>query len=89
MALGGVCVAGLVALITPAGWGLTAGLRSVNMFGGLAVMSGFLAFDSARLRQQAGRPDFDPVGHATEIMLDVWNIFIRLVILMAESSTKK
>ncbi|KAI0801145.1 Bax inhibitor family protein [Fomes fomentarius] len=101
--MGGPLLAGVtvVALSSLAPMALPLGLRglaiseAISLYGGLAVFSGFVLFDTqkilhnARLAEQ-GRLPRDPLKESIGLELDMINIFIRLVqILSSRQSSRK
>jgi len=100
--MGGPLLAGVsvVALSSFAPMILPMGLRSlaiaeaISLYGGLAVFSGFVLFDTqkilahARLVEQ-GRMKPDPLNESVSLQLDMINIFIRLVQILAMQGNRK
>jgi FtsH-binding integral membrane protein len=100
--LGGPLLAGVtvVALASLAPMALPLGVRSLavtealSLYGGLAVFGGFVLYDTqkilhhARLAQQ-GLMKPDPMNEAIGLELDMINIFIRLVQILAMQNNRK
>lgn len=101
--MGGPLLAGVtvVALSSLAPMALPLGMRglaiseAISLYGGLAVFSGFVLFDTqkilknARLAQQGVVPR-DPLRESISLELDMINIFVRLVqILTMQQSRRK
>lgn len=58
---------------------LLAGMHSFNVYGGLLIMSLFVAYDTQSMIDRAASGETDHVSDAVNVFLDVWNIFIRLL----------
>lgn len=100
--LGGPLLAGVtvVALSSLAPMALPLGLRglaiseSISLYGGLAVFSGFVLFDTQKILQHArmaqqGAMVRDPLRESIGLQLDMINIFVRLVQILAMQGNKK
>ncbi|KAM6498582.1 Inhibitor of apoptosis-promoting Bax1 domain containing protein [Amanita muscaria] len=94
--LGGPLLAGVtvVALSSLAPMVLPMGIRglaiseAISLYGGLAVFSGFVLYDTQKILQHArmaehGQMKADPINESISLELDMINIFIRLVQLLA------
>ncbi|KZV85310.1 hypothetical protein EXIGLDRAFT_654181 [Exidia glandulosa HHB12029] len=100
--MGGPLLAGVtvVALSSLAPMALPLGMRglaiteSISLYGGLAVFSGFVLYDTqkilhhARLAQTGAIP-YDTMRESISLQLDFINIFIRLVQILAMQQRKK
>ncbi|THV01437.1 hypothetical protein K435DRAFT_718081 [Dendrothele bispora CBS 962.96] len=100
--LGGPLLAGItvVALSSLAPMALPLGVRglavteAISLYGGLALFGGFVLYDTqkilhhARLAQQ-GLMKRDPMNEAISLELDMINIFIRLVQILAMQNNRK
>ncbi|KAI8990548.1 Bax inhibitor family protein [Trametes punicea] len=100
--MGGPLLAGVtvVALSSLAPMALPLGLRglaiseAISLYGGLAVFGGFVLYDTqkilhnARLAEQ-GRLPRDPVKESIGLELDMINIFIRLVQILASRQQQR
>ncbi|KIM70336.1 hypothetical protein SCLCIDRAFT_1207667 [Scleroderma citrinum Foug A] len=100
--MGGPLLAGVtvVALSSLAPMTLPLGLRglaiaeSLSIYGGLAVFGGFVLYDTQKILQHAraaqmGLITRDPVKEAISLELDILNIFIRMVQLLARRSDNR
>ncbi|KAI0031263.1 inhibitor of apoptosis-promoting Bax1-domain-containing protein [Vararia minispora EC-137] len=100
--MGGPLLAGLtvVALSSLAPMALPLGLRglaiaeSISLYGGLAVFSGFVLFDTQKILKharmaEAGAMPADPLRDSIALELDMINIFIRLVQILAMGGGRK
>ncbi|RDB29533.1 Growth hormone-inducible transmembrane protein [Hypsizygus marmoreus] len=100
--LGAPLLAGVtvVALSSLAPMALPLGLRglaiteAISLYGGLAVFGGFVLYDTQKILQHArlveqGLKKADPVTEAISLQLDMINIFIRLVQILAMNQKKK
>ncbi|PAA93953.1 hypothetical protein BOX15_Mlig030277g1, partial [Macrostomum lignano] len=68
--------------------GLT--MYSVSTYGGLLLFSGFLLYDTQLVADRAvSLPHYDPVNQAVHVYMDVLNIFVRIVSIMAGGGRKK
>jgi FtsH-binding integral membrane protein len=75
---------------------LGAGLYSISLYGGLLLFSGFLLYDTQKVIKRAeatpigyGFAPFDPINNSISIYLDVLNIFIRIVTLLAGGGSRR
>lgn len=100
--MGGPLLAGVtvVALSSLAPMALPLGLRglaiaeSISLYGGLAVFGGFVLYDTQKILQHgrmvaAGVIPADPIKESIGLELDMINIFIRLVQILAMSNNRK
>jgi len=100
--MGGPLLAGVtvVALSTLAPLALPLGVRglaiseAVSLYGGLAVFSGCVLYDTQKILHnarmaEAGAITRDPIREAIGLELDAINIFIRLVQVLARNSSGK
>lgn len=100
--MGGPLLAGItvVALSSLAPLALPLGMRglavseSISMYGGLAVFGGCVLYDTQKILNNArlaetGAIRRDPIRESISLELDVINIFIRLVQLLANHGKKK
>ncbi|XP_017757641.1 PREDICTED: growth hormone-inducible transmembrane protein-like isoform X2 [Eufriesea mexicana] len=76
---------------------LGSGLHSVSLYGGLVLFSMFLLYDTQRIIKQAEtyptnanlvRP-YDPINNAISVYMDVINIFVRILTLIAQGGNRK
>lgn len=67
------------------------GVSRVSLYGGLAIFSGYLLYDSQRLYEQAKdqNKEFYPIKHAVCFQLDLANIFLRVVQILHENSRQE
>lgn len=74
---------------------LGASLYSVSLYGGLVLFSAFLLYDTQRIIRRAETHPYysvvpyDPVNASISIYMDVINIFVRLVTILAGGSRRK
>ncbi|TFK77482.1 hypothetical protein BDN72DRAFT_753295 [Pluteus cervinus] len=100
--MGGPLLAGVtvVALSSLAPMVLPMGLRSlalteaISLYGGLAVFSGFVLYDTQKILQHArlaekGLYKADPLAESISLELDMINIFIRLVQILSGQQRRK
>ncbi|KAI1788785.1 Bax inhibitor family protein [Ganoderma leucocontextum] len=100
--MGGPLLAGVtvVALSSLAPMALPLGMRglaiseAISLYGGLAVFSGFVLFDTQKILQHArlaeqGRMPRDPLKESIGLQLDMINIFIRLVQILASRQNNR
>jgi len=95
MGMAAVLAANVGALFLPPTTAIGAGLASIVMYGGLVLFSGFLLYDTQKLVKKAetypvyaSRP-FDPVSEAVHVYMDIMNIFIRIVMMLAGGGGNK
>ncbi|KIJ65058.1 hypothetical protein HYDPIDRAFT_88701 [Hydnomerulius pinastri MD-312] len=100
--MGGPLLAGVtvVALSSLAPMALPLGMRglavaeSISLYGGLAVFGGFVLYDTQKILQharmaEAGAIPRDPMKESIALELDMINIFIRLVQILAMRSNNR
>jgi len=100
--MGGPLLAGVtvVALSSLAPMALPLGLRglaiteAISLYGGLAVFSGFVLYDTQKILHHArlvesGQKVADPMVESISLQLDMINIFIRLVQILGMNQRKK
>ncbi|KAI0319047.1 inhibitor of apoptosis-promoting Bax1-domain-containing protein [Amylostereum chailletii] len=100
--MGGPLLAGVtvVALSSLAPMALPLGMRglaiaeSISLYGGLAVFSGMVLYDTQKIlaharAAQVGAVPRDPMREAISLELDMINIFIRIVQILAMQGNKK
>lgn len=100
--MGGPLLAGVtvVALSSLAPMALPLGMRglavaeSISLYGGLAVFGGFVLFDTQKILQHArmaehGAMKADPLRESISLELDMINIFIRIVQILAMQGNRK
>lgn len=58
---------------------MMSGLYNLNIYGGLVLMSLFVAFDTQQMIDRAASGDTDHVSDALNMFIDIWGIFIRLL----------
>ncbi|KAK3872983.1 hypothetical protein Pcinc_022005 [Petrolisthes cinctipes] len=66
-------------------------LFQVNLYVGLAVMCGFIIFDTQNITEKARRGDKDYIKHSVELFIDFVAVFKRLLIILTdrEAQSKK
>lgn len=91
-----VALAGLAPMVLPARIAsrALAPLEAISLYGGLAVFSGFVLYDTqkilARARMsQAGRMPRDTCRESISLELDCINIFVRLVTILGGQQSKR
>ncbi|KAH9944280.1 Bax inhibitor family protein [Epithele typhae] len=100
--MGGPLLAGVtvVALSSLAPLALPLGMRglavseAISLYGGLAVFSGFVLFDTQKILRNArlaaeGRMVRDPLKESIGLELDMINIFVRMVQLLANQKNNR
>jgi FtsH-binding integral membrane protein len=89
-----VALSSLAPMILPMGIRGLAITESISLYGGLAVFGGFVLYDTqkilrhARLAEQ-GLMSADPINESITLELDMINIFIRLVQILAMQGNRK
>ncbi|XP_028406026.1 growth hormone-inducible transmembrane protein-like [Dendronephthya gigantea] len=92
LGLGGVFVASIGTLFLPATGAVGAGLQAIVTYGGLVIFGGFMLYDTQKIIKMAetypvyGETVYDPIRASMGIYMDTINIFIRILIIMANSS---
>ncbi|TFK56754.1 Bax inhibitor family protein [Heliocybe sulcata] len=100
--MGGPLLAGVtvVALSSLAPMALPLGMRglaiseAISLYGGLAVFSGFVLFDTQKILNharmaQAGALPRDPLRESISLELDMINIFVRMVQILAMQNNRR
>lgn len=92
--LGGTLMAGLSTLFWLSMLNIFFGSRllfQLNLYIGLAVMCGFIIFDTQSIVEKARRGDKDYVMHSVELFIDFVAVFKRLLIILTdkEAQSKK
>jgi len=59
-------------------------LFDIELYFGLIVFVGYVVFDTQLIIEKASHGDDDHLAHSLELFLDVLNLFVRLVILLAK-----
>jgi len=95
MGFGLVFVASLAGAFLPPTSAIGAGLYSISVYGGLAVFSGLMLYDTQKVMKRAeltpanSNPPFDPINACMSIYMDAINIFIRIAMMMAGGGNRK
>jgi len=63
-------------------------LNTVNLYLGLFIFCGYVLYDTQVILEKVSAGSTDFVWHAVELFLDFINIFVRIVVLLLESSEK-
>lgn len=90
--LGAVFVSSLGAAFLPAAWAVVPLMHNISLYGGLAVFSGFVLYDTSRIVEHATHlPEekWDPVGESISVYLDAVNIFTRMVVLLSGGGSRR
>ncbi|KAK9306427.1 hypothetical protein QLX08_002937 [Tetragonisca angustula] len=95
--LGFVFASSVGSMFLPPTTALGAGLYSISLYGGLVLFSMLLLHDTQRVIKQAEtypindhlmRP-YDPINNAIAIYMDVVNIFVRILTIMAGGGSRR
>ncbi|XP_041362834.1 growth hormone-inducible transmembrane protein-like [Gigantopelta aegis] len=87
--LGVVFASSVAGMFLPPTGALGAGLYSISIYGGLVLFSLFLLYDTQKIVRHAETyptyavQPFDPINACIGIYLDVFNIFIRIAMILA------
>jgi len=91
--LAGLCVvvlSSIAPLVVPATAMRTLAVtEAVSMYGGLAVFSGFILYDTQRVMAHARMGRRDPAAESIGLELDFINIFVRLVQILAMGGNRR
>ncbi|TRY59420.1 hypothetical protein DNTS_004321 [Danionella cerebrum] len=93
--LGLVFASSMGSMFFPASSALGGGLYSVSVYGGLLLFSLFLLYDTQKVIRRAetypvyGAPCFDPINACLGIYMDTLNIFIRIVMILANGGNRR
>lgn len=58
---------------------------SLQLYGGLLLFAGFVIFDTQLIVERASRGDLDYVGHSLNLWMDLFAIFVRIIIVLFRS----
>ncbi|XP_029047367.1 growth hormone-inducible transmembrane protein-like [Osmia bicornis bicornis] len=94
--LGVVFASSVGSMFLPPTTALGSGLYSMSLYGGLVLFSMLLLYDTQRIIKQAetypayeiARP-YDPVNNAMSVYMDVVNIFVRILTILAGGGSRK
>ncbi len=86
----GLCVVGAAQALMPPTWALSAMAQGLEVFGGIVLFSALTLFDTRRLLDDAqkvaqGAKNADPIGASLHIYLNMVNLFVRIVEVMAKT----
>ncbi|KAF9024124.1 hypothetical protein BDZ89DRAFT_955017, partial [Hymenopellis radicata] len=89
-----VAASSLAPMILPLGLRSLAVTEAISLYGGLGIFSIFVLYDTQKIllharMAQEGRMVPDPLSEAIGLQLDMINIFIRLVQIMASGNKRK
>jgi len=89
-----VALSSLAPMVMPMGLRTLAITEAISLYGGLAVFGGFVLYDTQKILQHArlaeqGIITADPIKESISLELDMINIFIRMVQILAMRDRKK
>lgn len=85
LGLGCLLGVGLLQMFYP----YSAALYNINMYGGIALFSMFVLYDTQKIMMKAKQQaQFDPVQNALSIYLDAINLFVRFAAIMGNGKKK-
>ncbi|PPQ64242.1 hypothetical protein CVT24_008645 [Panaeolus cyanescens] len=89
-----VALSSLAPMVLPVGMRGLALAESISLYGGLAVFGGFVLYDTQKILQHArlaerGLMKPDPLKESVSLELDMINIFIRLVQILAMQNNRR
>ncbi|PFH52341.1 hypothetical protein AMATHDRAFT_74387 [Amanita thiersii Skay4041] len=89
-----VALSSLAPMVLPMGMRSLALAESVSLYGGLAVFSGFVLYDTQKILKHARMAEHglikrDPINESISLELDMINIFIRLVQILAMQNNNR
>ena len=85
LGLGALLGVGLLQMFYP----YSAALYNINMYGGIALFSMFVLYDTQKIMMKAKQQKhFDPVQNAMSIYLDAINLFVRFAAIMGQGKKK-
>jgi len=64
-------------------------LYELNLYIGLAIMCGFILYDTQLIVEKRRRGDDDYIWHSVDLFIDFINLFRRLMIILANKENKK
>jgi len=64
-------------------------LFQLNLYAGLAVMCGFILYDTQLIMEKKRRGDNDYIWHSVDLFIDFMDIFRRLAIILAQKEERK
>ncbi|KAF8640577.1 hypothetical protein AX17_000239 [Amanita inopinata Kibby_2008] len=89
-----VALSSLAPMVLPMGMRGLAISESISLYGGLAVFGGFVLYDTQKILKHGRMADHglmkrDPINESISLELDMINIFIRLVQILAMQSNNR
>ncbi|KAJ2934323.1 hypothetical protein H1R20_g2776, partial [Candolleomyces eurysporus] len=89
-----VALSSLAPMVLPMGVRALAVSEAISLYGGLAVFSGFVLYDTQKILKharlaEAGVIKGDPLNESISLELDLINIFIRIVQILAMQNNRK
>lgn len=64
-------------------------LWTVELYIGLIVFAGYVAYDSQLIIEKAERGSRDYMSHSLQLFVDAYNLFVRIMILLGKKEEKK
>jgi len=64
-------------------------LFQLNLYAGLAVMCGFILYDTQLVMEKHRRGDNDYIWHSVDLFIDFLDVFRRLAIILAQKEERK
>ncbi|KAK4534627.1 hypothetical protein CDCA_CDCA02G0652 [Cyanidium caldarium] len=91
--LGGYLLSALSVLTMLSLWALVWGMAEWNwtlqLYGGLLLFAGFVVFDTQMIIERAFAGDRDHVQHSLELWVDLFAIFVRVVMTLLRSQERR
>lgn len=85
LGLGGMLGISLLSMLYPG----SPALRSIWLYGGLALFSAFVLYDTQKIIHSAKtQQHFDPVNQSLSIYMDAINLFVRFVMIFGGGNKK-
>jgi FtsH-binding integral membrane protein len=64
-------------------------LFNIQLYLGLALFAGFVMFDTQIIVERAAAGDYDVVRHSADLFTDLFSLFQRILVIMANNSSEK
>jgi len=84
--LGGILGSGLLVLLITSIFARSAFMYSIVLWGGLALHSAFILYDTQLIMERRRRGDNDYIWHTVDFLIDFVNVFRHILIILKEKN---